>query len=201
MAQLIVMPKFGLTMTEGTIASWNVTVGDTIAEGDILCEIETDKLTNEFESPKSGVLLKIIEGDGATVTCLEPIAIIGEANEDISGLSGGTTPQAAEEAAPIEVTVRSETSAKTAGGRINASPLAKKLAKEKGIDLSLITGTGAKGSITVDDVNNYTPVAEADLKISVSPVAKKMAETSGLDLSTVTGDGRIMKKRCGSPVN
>ena len=89
MAQLIVMPKFGLTMTEGTIASWNVAVGDAIAEGDILCEIETDKLTNEFESPKAGVLLKIIEGDGATVTCLEPIAIIGEANEDISGLSGG----------------------------------------------------------------------------------------------------------------
>ncbi|OXS27113.1 MAG: hypothetical protein BI182_06535 [Acetobacterium sp. MES1] len=194
MAQLIVMPKFGLTMTEGTIGSWNVAVGDTIAEGDILCEIETDKLTNEFESPKAGVLLKIIEGDGATVTCLEPIAIIGEANEDISGLSGGTTPQAAEEAAPIEVIVRSETSAKTAGGRLNASPLAKKLAKEKGIDLSLITGTGAKGSITVDDVNNYTPVAEADQKVSVSPVAKKMAEASGLDLSTLAGDGRIMKK-------
>ncbi|MEA4807086.1 dihydrolipoamide acetyltransferase family protein [Acetobacterium wieringae] len=194
MAQLIVMPKFGLTMTEGTIGSWNVAVGDTIAEGDILCEIETDKLTNEFESPKAGVLLKIIEGDGATVTCLEPIAIIGEANEDISGLSGGATPQAAAEAAPVEVTVRSETPAKTAGGRINASPLAKKLAKEKGIDLALITGTGAKGSITVDDVNNYTPVAEADLKISVSPVAKKMAEASGLDLSSMAGDGRIMKK-------
>lgn len=93
MAQLIVMPKFGLTMTEGTIGSWNVAVGDTIAEGDILCEIETDKLTNEFESPKAGVLLKIIEDDGATVTCLEPIAIIGEANEDISGLSAVQLPR------------------------------------------------------------------------------------------------------------
>lgn len=61
-------------------------MGNAIAEGDILCEIETDKLTNEFESPKAGVLLKIIEDDGATVTCLEPIAVISEANEDISGL-------------------------------------------------------------------------------------------------------------------
>ncbi len=194
MAQLIVMPKFGLTMTEGTIGSWNVAVGDTIAEGAILCEIETDKLINQFESPKAGVLLKIIEGEGATVTCLEPIAIIGEANEDISGLSGGTAPKAAEEAAPVEVAVRAETPVKTAGSRINASPLAKKLAKEKGIDLALITGTGNTGSITVDDVNNYRPAAETDKKIAVSPVAKKMAEASGLDLSTVASDGRIMKK-------
>ena len=195
MAQLIVMPKFGLTMTEGTIGSWNVAVGDAIAEGDILCEIETDKLTNEFESPKAGVLLKIIEDDGATVTCLEPIAIIGEANEDISGLlSGSAAPHMDEAAAPVAATVIAETPAKTAGGRINASPLAKKLAKEKGIDLGLITGTGTKGSITVDDVNNYTAAAETGKKIAVSPVAKKMAADAGLDLSTVSGDGRIMKK-------
>jgi pyruvate dehydrogenase E2 component (dihydrolipoamide acetyltransferase) len=195
MAQLIVMPKFGLTMTEGTIASWNVAVGDAIAEGDILCEIETDKLTNEFESPKAGVLLKIIEGDGATVTCLEPIAVIGEANEDISALlSGNAAPHVDEAAAPVDTPITPETSAKTAGGRINASPLAKKLAKEKGIDLALITGTGTKGSITVDDVNNYTPATEADQKVSVSPVAKKMADAAGVDLSTLSGDGRIMKK-------
>ncbi|WP_373482181.1 dihydrolipoamide acetyltransferase family protein [Acetobacterium sp.] len=195
MAQLIVMPKFGLTMTEGTIASWNVAVGDSIAEGDILCEIETDKLTNEFESPKAGVLLKIIEGDGATVTCLEPIAIIGAANEDISALlSGGTAPSVDETAPPIEVSVISETPEKPAGGRINASPMAKKLAKEKGIDLCLITGTGNKGSITVDDVNNYTPAGDVGKKITVSPVAQKMAADAGLDLSTVAGDGRIMKK-------
>lgn len=194
MAQLIVMPKFGLTMTEGTIASWNVAVGDAIAEGDILCEIETDKLTNEFESPKAGVLLKIIEGDGATVTCLEPIAVIGEANEDISGLLSGNAAPSENEAAPVAAAVIAEPPAKTAGGRINASPLAKKLAKERGIDLALITGTGTKGSITVDDVNNYTPATEADQKVSVSPVAKKMADAAGVDLSTLSGDGRIMKK-------
>lgn len=76
-----------------------------------------------------------------------------------------------EAAAPVAATVIAETPAKTAGGRINASPLAKKLAKEKGIDLGLITGTGTKGSITVDDVNNYTAAAETGKKIAVSPVA------------------------------
>lgn len=199
MAQLIVMPKFGLTMTEGTIASWNVAVGDPIAEGDILCEIETDKLTNEFESPKAGVLLKIIEADGATVTCLEPIAVIGQANEDISGLLAGGGAGVEDAATPIDdAPTIAETPAKIAGGRINASPLAKKLAKEKGIDLGLITGTGTKGSITVDDVNNYipndTPTDKADKKTAVSPVAEKMAAATGLDLSTVASDGRIMKK-------
>jgi len=200
MAQLIVMPKFGLTMTEGTIASWNVAVGDPIAEGDILCEIETDKLTNEFESPKAGVLLKIIEADGATVTCLEPIAVIGQANEDISALlTGDTAPGVDEATKPVNnAPAIAETPAKTAGGRINASPLAKKLAKEKGIDLGLITGTGTKGSITVDDVNNYRPTDtltdKTDKKTAVSPVAKKMADASDVDLSTVSGTGRIMKK-------
>jgi len=196
MAQLIVMPKFGLTMTEGTIASWNVAVGDPIAEGDILCEIETDKLTNEFESPKAGVLLKIIEADGATVTCLEPIAVIGEANEDISALlAGGSAPDVDAAVSPVDdAPAISKAAVKTAGGRINASPLAKKMAKEKGLDLALITGTGNKGSITVDDVNNYTPTDEADKKTAVSPVAQKMADASGLDLSSVASDGRIMKK-------
>lgn len=196
MAQLIVMPKFGLTMTEGTIASWNVAVGDPIAEGDILCEIETDKLTNEFESPKAGVLLKIIEADGATVTCLEPIAVIGEANEDISALlAGGSAHDVDAAVSPVDdAPAISKAAVKTAGGRINASPLAKKMAKEKGLDLALITGTGNKGSITVDDVNNYTPTDKADKKTAVSPVAKKMAAASDVDLSTVASDGRIMKK-------
>lgn len=195
MAELIVMPKFGLTMTEGTIASWNVAEGDPISEGDILCEIETDKLTNEFESPKAGILLKIIGAEGIPITCLEPIAIVGEANEDISALlTGGGAPDEVQAEVFVETVLATAAPAKAAGGRINASPLAKKLAKEKGLDLGLITGTGTKGSITVDDVNNYTPVEKSNKKIAVSPVAKKMAEESGIDLNTLTVDGRIMKK-------
>lgn len=195
MAELIVMPKFGLTMTEGTIASWNVAVGDQISEGDILCEIETDKLTNEFESPKAGVLLKIIGAEGIPITCLEPIAIVGEANEDISALLlAGATSGEAQADGVVETVLVTAAPAKAAGGRVNASPLAKKLAKEKGLDLALIAGTGNNGSITVDDVNHYSPADESDKKIAVSPVAKKMAEESGIDLNTLTVAGRIMKK-------
>ncbi|MBU4439627.1 MAG: 2-oxo acid dehydrogenase subunit E2 [Acetobacterium sp.] len=194
MAELIVMPKFGLTMTEGTIASWNVAESDQISEGDILCEIETDKLTNEFESPKAGILLKIIGAEGVPITCLEPIAIVGEANEDISALLSAGAAPGETQADIVEAVLEPTSPVKTAGGRINASPLAKKLAKEKGIVLALVTGTGNKGSITVDDVNNYTAAGEPDKKIAVSPVAKKMAEESGIDLNTLTVDGRIMKK-------
>ncbi|AFA46979.1 dihydrolipoamide acetyltransferase family protein [Acetobacterium woodii] len=196
MAQLIVMPKFGLTMTEGTIASWNVAVGDTISEGDILCEIETDKLTNEFESPRAGVLLKIIATEGSEIPCLEPIAIVGEANEDISGLLSDAPTCEAKTDEPVSTTPA--TTAATAGnatdGRVKASPLAKKLAKEKGLDLQLVIGTGNNGSITVDDVKNYTPASQAADNLTVSPVAKKMAATAGIDLTTINRDGRIMKK-------
>jgi pyruvate dehydrogenase E2 component (dihydrolipoamide acetyltransferase) len=193
MAQIIVMPKFGLTMTEGTLASWNVAVGDTIAEGDILCEIETDKLSNGFESPKSGVLLQIIQTEGSIVPCLEPIAIIGERNEDISGLLPGNSDlDEKTTAAPLEAPVHVESAPKSSE-RINASPLAKKMAREKGIDLTQIKGTGSKGSITVDDVKNFIPVESQD-KLLVSPVAKKIAEAAELDLSTLTTSGRIMKK-------
>lgn len=195
MAQLIVMPKFGLTMTEGTIGSWNVAVGDPVSVGDSLCEIETDKLTNAYESPQSGVILKIIAESGDTIPCLEPIAVIGEANEDFSVLlPGGSTPAEEANNEPIATAALAETPVKSASGRINASPLAKKLAKEKGIDLALVTGTGKQGSITVDDINSYTPTGKGDNKIAVSPVAQKMADEAGLDLNTLSGDGRIMKK-------
>lgn len=108
-------------------------MGDAIAEGDILCEIETDKLTNEFESPKAGVLLNIIAGDGATVTCLEPIAVIGEANEDISGLlSGSAAPHVDEVAAPVDTPLHPKRQLKQRVGGSMLLRWLKKLAKEKG---------------------------------------------------------------------
>lgn len=196
MAQLIVMPKFGLTMTEGTIATWNVAVGDSISEGDILCEIETDKLTNEFESPRAGVLLKIIAEEGSEIPCLEPIAIVGDLNEDISGLlsDAPASETKVDESISIEPVATISGAAKSADGRAKASPLAKKLAKEKGIDLQLVIGTGNNGSITVDDIKNYTPDSQSTATVSVSPVAKKMADAAGIDLTTLNRDGRIMKK-------
>ncbi|WP_294673325.1 pyruvate dehydrogenase complex dihydrolipoamide acetyltransferase [uncultured Fluviicola sp.] len=182
MAEIINMPKLSDTMTEGVVAEWHKKVGDTVKSGELLAEIETDKATLEFESFFDGVLLHIgvEKGKPAPVNAL--LAIIGEKGEDISGLlasSGKSDAPAeekkadepkkeeakevkAEEKAPAAVASAPKTSAPavsnvTTNGRILASPLAKKLAEEKGVDLSFVTGTGEGGRITKRDVDHYVP--------------------------------------------
>ena len=158
MAKVVVMPKLGLTMTEGTLSAWKKKEGDAVKEGEALFEVETDKLTNTIEAPASGVLRRIIVAEGRTVPCLEPVAVIAAADEDISGLTGTaqTAPTAAEPVqAPAAAAVR------TPGERLIASPAAKKLAKELGIDIALVRGTGPKGRVTEEDVKNYKPAAPA----------------------------------------
>ena len=85
MAKVVVMPKLGLTMTEGTLSAWKKKEGDAVKEGEALFEVETDKLTNTIEAPASGVLRRIIVAEGRTVPCLEPVAVIAAADEDITG--------------------------------------------------------------------------------------------------------------------
>jgi pyruvate dehydrogenase E2 component (dihydrolipoamide acetyltransferase) len=149
------MPKLGLTMTEGTVSSWLKKEGDEVKEGEPLFEVETDKLTNTIEAPASGILRKIIVAAGATVPVLDKVAVIAAADEDISGLlSGG--------AAPAARCGPGSGSCGSRGGPLRrahvvASPRAKKLAKDKGIDIALVKGTGPNGRITEDDVNNYKP--------------------------------------------
>lgn len=182
MAEIINMPKLSDTMTEGVVAEWHKKVGDTVKSGELLAEIETDKATLEFESFFDGVLLHIgvEKGKPAPVNAL--LAIIGEKGEDISGLlaSAGKSDAPAEEKkadepkkeeakevkaeekAPAAVASAPKTSAPavsnvTTNGRILASPLAKKLAEEKGVDLSFVTGTGEGGRITKRDVDHYVP--------------------------------------------
>jgi pyruvate dehydrogenase E2 component (dihydrolipoamide acetyltransferase) len=93
MAKVVVMPKLGLTMTEGTISSWLKKEGDAVKQGEPMFEVETDKLTNTIEAPESGILRKIIVAEGVTVPVLDKIAVIAAADEDISGLlSGGAAP-------------------------------------------------------------------------------------------------------------
>ena len=145
MAKVVVMPKLGLTMTEGTVSKWLKKVGDTVTEGEPLFEVETDKLTNTIEASASGVLRHLFVEEGITVPVLDKVAIIAEAAEDISGLMGGSAPAAAPAApaaAPAAAAPAAAPVEKKAGGRVVASPAAKKLAKEKGIDLALVTGTG-----------------------------------------------------------
>lgn len=184
MAEIINMPKLSDTMTEGVVAEWHKKVGDTVKSGELLAEIETDKATLEFESFFDGVLLYIGIEKGKPAPVNSLLAIIGEKGEDISALiaSAGKTDAPAEEkkeekkaetepAKKEEVKAEEKASAAvtsapkttpavsntSSNGRILASPLAKKLAEEKGVDLSFVSGTGEGGRITKRDVDHYVP--------------------------------------------
>ncbi len=183
------MPRLSDTMEEGTVATWLKKVGDVIEEGDILAEIETDKATMEFESFNAGTLLHIgiQEGEAAPVDSL--LAIIGPNGADISAaLNPASAPAAATTVASAPVAANDASVAPVAtpapkapvaavngsvqSGRIFASPLAKKLAKEKGISLSEVKGSGEQGRIIKVDIERFTPVAaQAATAASVEPVS------------------------------
>jgi pyruvate dehydrogenase E2 component (dihydrolipoamide acetyltransferase) len=184
--EIINMPRLSDTMEEGTVASWLKQVGDSVEEGDILAEIETDKATMEFESFFSGVLLHIGTAVGETAPVDTLLAIIGPAGTDISAIlatppaptappapSAAATPAAAATPTPVPAPVPAATSVVEQQsttpntGRIMASPLAKKIAKEKGIDLRLVTGTGESGRIVKRDVEQYTPAATTSAQPAV----------------------------------
>ena len=201
MAKVVVMPKLGLTMTEGTVSKWLKKVGDAVSEGEPLFEVETDKLTNTIEASASGVLRHLFVEEGVTVPVLEKVAVIAAADEDIAGLLGGAAPAPAAAAAPEPAAAPAASPAEEkAGGRVIASPAAKKLAKEKGIDLTLVTGTGPNGRITEDDVKNYTPApaapaapaAEEVPKVKASPLAAAVAADLGLDLEKIGAKDRVL---------
>ncbi|WP_370477829.1 pyruvate dehydrogenase complex dihydrolipoamide acetyltransferase [Tamlana flava] len=178
---IVTMPRLSDTMEEGTVATWLKKVGDKVQEGDILAEIETDKATMEFESFQSGTLLEIglQEGESAKVDSL--LAIIGPAGTDVSGIAANfsaAAPAKKEEApkkpeAKVEApkpVAASPSKPKTAApaptpvtesGRVFVSPLAKKLAEEKGINLTKVQGSGENGRIVKRDIENYEPAAGA----------------------------------------
>ena len=197
MAKVVVMPKLGLTMTEGTVSKWLKKVGDEVKEGEPLFEVETDKLTNTIEASASGVLRHLFVEEGITVPVLDKVAIIAEAGEDISGLLGSAAPAAAPEAPAAAAAPAAAPAAKKAGGRVVASPAAKKLAKEKGIDLALVTGTGPNGRITEDDVKNWKPAPAAPAveeapKTKASPLAAAVAKDLGIDLEKIGAKDRVL---------
>ena len=166
---VVTMPRLSDTMTEGTVATWLKKVGDKVSEGDILAEIETDKATMEFESFNEGTLLHVGIEEGNTAPVDSLLAIIGPAGTDITGIAenykAGGAPQTAvateeTKTAPTEATpVIQEESAN--GQRILASPLAKKIASDKGIQLNQVKGSGENGRIVKSDIENFTPVAAA----------------------------------------
>lgn len=161
---VVTMPRLSDTMTEGTVATWLKKVGDEIKEGDILAEIETDKATMEFESFNSGTLLSIGIQEGQSAAVDSVLAIIGPAGTDVSGIAenykkGGTAqPVTTADKASAPVAAPQNTTVETnSSERIFASPLAKQIAKDKGINLSQVKGSGENGRITKSDVENFTP--------------------------------------------
>lgn len=175
MAEIVKMPKLSDTMTEGVVAEWHKKVGDKVKSGELLAEIETDKATMEFESFQDGVLLYIGVEKGQSAPVDSILAILGKEGEDISGLieqhkksQGAPAPviekteekkEIAKESTPA-IDNQNSTSVNTPistpnDGRVKVSPLAKKLAAEKGIDISAINGSGDGGRIVKRDIENF----------------------------------------------
>ena len=198
MAQEVLMPKLGLTMTEGTIEEWKYKEGDSVKKGDILFSVATDKLTNDVEAEADGVLLKILLPEGETAPCKAVIAYIGEAGEVIAegGASAESTAAQTLASSAAAVPAKAPAATRDPGTPVLASPAAKKLAKEKGVDLALVAGTGPKGRITLEDVEAYLTAPKADepaAEVKTSPLAAKIAEELGVDVSKIQTDGRVMK--------
>lgn len=195
-ASVIIMPKQGLQMTEGTIIKWLKKEGETVKEGEPLFEMETDKLTITMDSTATGTVLKIVRGEGEVVPITEPIAVVGEPGTDYAPLLGTApaAPAAAPAAAPVAAVATNSTALavkRAPGEKVFATPRAKWRAEEKGIAIELVAGTGPDGLIIERDVLNTDVTA-----VKATPVAKKIAELNGVDLSTVTGtgaNGKIMK--------
>ena len=189
MAEVITMPRLSDTMTEGKVSKWHKKVGDTVKEGDILAEIETDKAVQDFESEFNGVLLKqgVEEGGAAPVDSV--LAIIGPAGTDVSGV-GAAKPAASSSEKAAEQKTEAKTAEKAAApavsssstDRVAISPLAKKMAQDKGVDINSVQGSGENGRIVKKDIENYQPSAKP---VASAPTASPAAQVA---LSFVQGE-------------
>jgi len=179
MAEVLRMPRLSDTMTEGKIVNWNKKVGDKIKPGDVLAEVETDKATMELESYNEGTLLYIGVEAGNAVVVDGILAVVGKEGDEFQSLLQGTpvaaasAPTETKQADAIVETAAAEatTVASSDDDRIKASPLAKKIAADKGIDLSKLTGSGDGGRVIKKDVDQYTPSAAQQSSAATPSVA------------------------------
>lgn len=189
-AEIVLMPKMSDTMTEGVIAAWHKKVGDAVKSGELLAEVETDKATMEYESYNTGTLLYMGAEAGKAVPVNGVLAIIGEKDADWqtllkaheakgsdSGASASSAPKQESKAAAATEKVEADHGT---NGRIKASPLAKKMAKEKGIDISKVQGSGDHGRVTKRDVENFKPGA--------APASKEGRAAAPVVLPKVVGE-------------
>ena len=201
MATSIVMPQMGYDMHEGKVVRWLKKEGEEVTRGEVIAEIETDKATVEYEAYTGGVMAKIVAEEGIAIPVGGLIAVMtapGEAiPEDI--LTDAAIALAADSPAPAAAAVQalegpiSAAVAPADTEEVRASPLARRLAKERGFDLATITGTGPSGRITEADIPEQgaavAPAASSNGYIKASPLAKRLAGERGIDLATLTGTG------------
>ncbi|MFN7222691.1 MAG: pyruvate dehydrogenase complex dihydrolipoamide acetyltransferase [Paracoccaceae bacterium] len=200
MATEILMPALSPTMEEGTLAKWLVKEGDTVKSGQILAEIETDKATMEFEATDEGTIGKILVAEGtAGVKVNAPIAVLLEDGESLSDVKPAAAAAAPAAATPVVAAVAPAVSAPTqaapvagSGARVFASPLARRIAKEKGLDLNAVQGSGPHGRIVRADVEGAqaapkaaAPTAAAPAVAAAAPAPAKSAMPTGMAAETV----------------
>lgn len=189
----IFMPKAGMDMKEGTLLRWLKNVGDSVEKDEPIMEIETDKITMEAEAPATGILLAKLIEDGTTVPVLQTIGYIGQQGEKVPETPVSATDMSA--AAPAGTAVETTAPAPklpVLNGSVAATPYAKKLAAEKGVELAAVTASGPAGEVRASDVL----AAAQSGAVNATALAKKYAEVNGVDLSAVSGtghDGKIRK--------
>jgi len=202
--EIITMPRLSDTMTEGKVAKWHKNVGDTVKEGDLLAEIETDKAVQDFESEFNGVLLKqgVEEGGAAPVDSV--LAIIGPEGTDVSAVGAPkAAAQASEKPAEQKTEAKAEEKAAPAASssssdRVAISPLAKKMAQDKGVDINSVNGSGENGRIVKKDIENYQPSQAQAQPAASAPAAAQVALSfvQGEDTETPNSQVRnIIAKR------
>jgi len=183
MAEPITMPKLGMDMTEATLLNWTKQVGETVKVGDVIAEVETDKVTVEVESPVAGTIVDLMAEPGAVVQVGAVIGHVGAAGEQAPAVSGTTERVAQAAPEPARVAGNGASAARAPqpapAGEVDgnlpegvrASPIARRLAEEKGIDLRLVQGTGPGGRITKADVEGFTPTAVPAAPAAARPTA------------------------------
>ena len=191
MAREILMPKLGLTMLKGKLMRWHVKEGDEIHVGDALFDVETDKLTNTIDADTEGVLVKIFLMEGETASVKDLIGIIAQVDENVDEILVKYNKNTDEDREDKSEVVKNKKSVIKDGvrdnGFIKATPYARKIAKEKGIDLSLIQGSGKFEEIVVRDIDEFKG------KIKATPTARVIAAENNINLNEIDKKGRIYK--------
>ena len=185
MATNVLLPQWGMNMEDGTLTKWLVGEGDEIVEGQPLVEIETAKINSELESPATGVVAHIMAAEGSLVKVGELVAVIAEPGEDIPRPEPGAPPSLAS----ARRRRRRTDGQASGGGARQVTPVARRLARDNGISLDEVAGTGPRGRITEQDVREAIEARRRRPQVQVVPRARMLARQEGLDLADVVGSG------------